>query len=149
MSTAPATVPDAASAPPPAPPAPAAPDTADALQLRVVELEAHLASARESLTQSERRREVDRLLVESGATDIEATSALVMERIANAAQPDVADEVRALRRRKPGLFRHATHASSMGGRETEPPSPPAESAAMDAQAGGRAALLRYMRARRS
>lgn len=120
------------------------------LEKRVSELEAQLAKARESLAQSERRRDVYRLLVESGATDLEATSALVMEKIDNVAQPDIAGEVRTLKRRKPGFFKRSSSASSMGGRDSdEPPATPAEAAAKEARSGGRAALLRYMRARRA
>lgn len=135
---------------PPDPAPGAAPrQSADPLEQRVADLEARLAAARESLTQSERRRDVYRLLVESGATDAQASSALVMERIAGVAEPDLADEVRALKRRKPGLFNRTSPPSSMGGRESDPPPSPAETAATDARSGGRAALLRYMRARRS
>jgi hypothetical protein len=120
-----------------------------ALEKRVKELEEALAAARRSAANAEHRAEVYRVLVESGAAHVEAAAQAINERIDDVAQPDIADEVRALKRRKPGLFKRTATVSSMGGRDADPPPSPIDSAARDARSGGRAALLRYMRARRA
>ena len=147
MSSTPAAPTPAASdpSPPPTPPDPTA------FEHRITELQSQLATARDALTRSERRREVDRLLLDNNATDVEAAAALIMDRIASAASPnpDLAEEIRALKRRKPALFKHAAPPSSMAGRAGDPPESPADTAHREAATGGRAALLRYMRARRA
>jgi hypothetical protein len=130
-------------------PSPTPPDTT-ALAKRIDDLESQLATTRTDLARSERRREIERHLVEAGASDLEAAGALVMERIAAASDPDIADEVRALRRRKPGLFkRHSAPSSMVGRTQPEPPASPLDTAARDARTGSRSALLRYMRVRRA
>lgn len=128
---------------------------------RLAELEAALASARGALDAAERRHSVDLALIGADAIDLEATRPLV-ESILSAAPSgaDPAAVVADLRRRKPFLFRQRTDARGAGGGSgigaassaapaSTAPAPLEAAARQAASTGDRAALLRYLRARRS
>lgn len=122
-----------------------------ALRERVSELEGELSEANEALEASDRRREIERQLVESDALDLEACSLLTEAAVAQMDEPDVSLAVRELRRRKPFLFggsgsltRGATMAPAGGGSRDELDG----MAARARSSNDRAALLRYLRCRR-
>ncbi len=121
-------------------------------------LERELGSARETLRQtrealeaSERRRRIDQELIEAEAVDLETARLLTDATLSRMEDPDVSDAVAEVRRRKPFLFRKRGVA---GPRAAAPgvhrdPSAELNGLAEDARGSGdRAALLRYLRARR-
>lgn len=121
-----------------------------ALEERVAELEAALEAARadaaRALAEAELGRAIERELTRAGAVDLEAATLLL------GPPPDaagVAGAVRALRDRKPALFRAATPApgASMGPAGHDDDLDDLASAAR--RTGDRAALLRYLRRRRA
>ena len=122
---------------------------------RIAELERELASTRERLGEAERRGEIDRLLLESGAVDLEIGRVMTEQLIREMRLDDAAEAVEALRRSKPLLFERprgaAGIASSVMTRATENAGagPSLESLAAEAaESGGRRELARYLRARR-
>lgn len=124
------------------------------LEARVAELQTELAQAREALDAAERRHQVDLLLIEAEAIDLESARLLTELAINQSRSTDLRGAVGDLRRRKPFLFR-ARHASSAGSRASatlgpaSPPADPADDAAHEAATtGDRSALLRYLRAKR-
>jgi len=120
-------------------------------QSRVVALERSLHEAQSALAASERRRSLERALLEAGAVDLDAAIA-VAERVSGDDDEgaDAAQTVAALRRSKPFLFRDTSRVSGAAMSARAPAGRPgAERAADEAAAtGDRASLLRYMRARR-
>jgi len=128
---------------------------------RLAELEAALASARGALDAAERRHSVDLALIGADAIDLEATRPLV-ESVLSAA-PSGADPsavVADLKRRKPFLFRQravtrgaggggGSGAASSAAPASTAPAPLETAARQAASSGDRAALLRYLRARRT
>ncbi|MEL6740604.1 MAG: hypothetical protein AAFP26_08115 [Planctomycetota bacterium] len=74
------------------------------LEARVAELEGELASAVASCEAAERRREIDRSLVEAGTIDLEAAALLAEAELSRMAEPDSAVAVDELRRSRPYLF---------------------------------------------
>lgn len=122
-------------------------------EARVVELEAELASAHESVTLTQRRGEIERELTAARTVDLETACLLTEATIGEMDDPDVAIAVRELRARKPFLFQCQTqgksgmgtmsaHASGGGGDGLG-------SLATNARSSGdRNELLRYLRARR-
>jgi TolA-binding protein len=124
------------------------------LQGRVVELEAALASANETITQIERRGEIDRELTAAKAVDLETARLLTEVVIGEMDEPDVAMAVRELCESKPFLFACKKH-SGYTGVSMSPQSANVERESLDAMArqargsGNRSELLRYLRARRT
>ena len=129
-------------------------DTLDAtrqlaeLRTQLAEAQANLATAREALDASERRRQVERALIEADTLDLEAASMLTEAAVARMSEPDVAAAVADLQRARPHLFRRRT---SLGGAMSEHVDPPGaiERAARAASTGDRRALLSYLRLRRA
>jgi len=123
------------------------------LEVRVAELQTELAQAREALDAAERRHQVDLLLIEAEAIDLESARLLTELAINQSRSTDLRGAVGDLRRRKPFLFRArhagvASRASATLG-PASPPTDPADEAAQEAAStGDRTALLRYLRAKR-
>lgn len=123
------------------------------LEARVAELQTELAQAREALDAAERRHQVDLLLIEAEAIDLESARLLTELAINQSRSTDLRGAVGDLRRRKPFLFR-ARHAGAASRASATlgpalPPADPADEAAQEAAStGDRAALLRYLRAKR-
>jgi hypothetical protein len=123
------------------------------LEARVAELQTELSQAREALDAAERRHQVDLLLIEAEAIDLESARLLTELAINQSRSTDLRGAVGDLRRRKPFLFRArhagvASRASATLG-PASPPTDPADEAAQEAAStGDRTALLRYLRAKR-
>lgn len=121
-----------------------------ALEERVAELEAALETARadaaRALAEAEIGRAIERELTRAGAIDLEA-AALLLEAPADAA--GVPGAVRALRDRKPALFRPAPGAAGASMSPAAPDDELADLASAARRTGDRAALLRYLRRRRT
>ncbi len=133
-------------------------DRAAAAEEKSRTLERELGSARETLSQtrgaleaSERRRRIDQELIEAEAVDLETARLLTDATLSRMEDPDVSDAVAEIRRRKPFLFKKSGWA---GPRSSAPGVHRDRSAelsglAEDARGSGdRAALLKYLRARR-
>jgi len=129
------------------------------LQRRVDELERTLASARESMDAVERRHAIDLALMEEGSVDLEASRLLTEMAVSAMDEPDVSAAVAELRRRKPFLFRGTGRSAlpvsggaAMSGRGVQAGGAGdgglADAAEAASASGDRAALLRYLRARR-
>ena len=127
------------------------------LRAQLASLEGELSVAREALDHAERRAQIDLMLLEAEAIDLESVRLLTELAMNNAGgSADPAAAVADLRRRKPFLFRTSDPPSSSRFSATLSPSSrtTATSAALDhaaeeaALTGNRAALLRYLRARR-
>lgn len=134
-------------------------DRAGELSARLGEVEAELAASREALDSAERRHAIDMALVSEGASDLETARLLTELAVERMGESDVAAAVRDLRERKPFLFGGAGGSSGgvgLGGGAAMSASRGAgpsrdtslERAAGAASGGDRAALLRYLRARR-
>ncbi len=120
------------------------------LQAQCGRLNTALTETREALDAAERRRQIDELLVEAEAIDLEAARLLTMAALEQMDQGELAEVVDDLRRHKPYLFRR--HDASGGGMSPRPrPAPSGADAAAEAAAatGDRRDLLRYLRLRRS
>jgi hypothetical protein len=124
------------------------------------EVEGKLAASEASLTQSrhaldaaERRRTIERELLNADTVDLEAGTLLTEAAVAAMPKPDVPAAVADLRKRKPFLFRSGgngtTRASAMSP-AAAPTTIDLEDAASQARtAGDRHSLLRYLRLRRA
>jgi hypothetical protein len=120
------------------------------LQARLTQTEQLLAQAREALDASERRRQIERHLLDEHALDLD-TAALLTEAAVTAMHPaDIRAAVADLKRRKPFLFRpHAPrHAGAMGTASPTAADPLHTAAAHARDTGDRRALLSYLRLRR-
>lgn len=137
----------------------AVPGTTEQLEARVNELIETLAQTREALDHAERRHQIDLALIQADAIDLETARLLTEQTLQQMSDRDVARAVRELRQRKAFLFRNPAQPratpggrsapGAMGPRAQPGPSPQLRaSAAEAATTGDRAALLRYLRARR-
>lgn len=117
---------------------------------RLAEAEASLAQAREALDAAERRHQIDLLLIESEAIDLEAARLLTELSVSQMESKDAASAVADLKRRKPYLFRRMATRTPAGAAMSAAAGEgwPLEEAAAAARSGDRGALLRYLRARR-
>jgi hypothetical protein len=106
-----------------------------------------LAALRNSLAASERRRALDRALVDAGAIDVDS-AAIIAGAHPDAATAEPAKLIAALKRTRPFLFHTVrTHATAA---PIAPEASPAESAAHHARTtGDRRSLLHYLRLRRA
>lgn len=139
-----------------------------ALEAKVSELSSTLAQTREALDSAERRHKIDLALVEADTLDLETARLLTELAVQQMDSADITFAISDLKRRKSFLFRAPGSptptpppppsgrsairlAGVMGAREpaAQPPSPLAGAATEALATGDRAALLRYLRARRS
>lgn len=123
------------------------------LRNRIVELESELSGANETITQVERRAEIDRELTAAKAVDLETARLLTETVIGEMDKPDVALAVRELCDRKPYLFlgkqRGVQAGASMPANTLSTPEDDLGEMANQARSSGnRNELLRYLRARR-
>lgn len=126
-------------------------ERAEELAARLEQTESTLTQTREALDAAEKRREIDRQLVEADALDLE-TARLMTEAAINAMDDaDVATAIADLRERKPFLFAR-TRAPWRSHAATAAPPPGAnrlsDIAQRAATTGDRASLIEYLRARR-
>lgn len=124
----------------------------DELKQQCRSLQQSLDEATQQVTQSERRRQIDQMLVESEAIDLEAARLLTEAAIEQMDDADVQLAVSELRRRRPYLFRSAASQHPGGSMSPKPRrgghqlSDAAETASVS---GDRRDLLRYLRMRRT
>lgn len=135
-------------------------DRVASLEGKVNELVGTLARTREALDAAERRHQIDLALVEADAVDLETARLLTEVAVGQMDDRDVELAVRELRQRKPFLFkggakagsgpaRASRHVGAMGARSAAQAPAALKNFANEAAAtGDRAALLRYLRARR-
>lgn len=119
------------------------------LEARVAELEGELGAAREAGERAARDQAIERELTRAGAVDLEAAAMLLAASLGGEPGADIAAGVRDLRDRKPFLFagpRKGTNAAMGPG---VAPDELGEMASRARNSGDRAALLRYLRRRRS
>jgi hypothetical protein len=129
---------------------------AERAQARVEELRRQLAESqrvleqtRESLDAAERRRQIERLLADADAIDLETATLLTEAAVAGMDEPDAAVAVADLKRRKPFLFRApGTRGSTMSPVPDEA-SEADEAARIARETGDRRALLSYLRLKRT
>ncbi len=113
---------------------------------------AKLDEANHAITGLERRSQVDAMLMEADAIDLEAARLLTEKAVLEMDEPDLKLAIEDLCRHKPYLFRRRieTGASAMAPAVQDHGRDPAELAAQDAaRSGDRRDLLRYLRLRRS
>ncbi|MFM9958235.1 MAG: hypothetical protein ACKVZJ_09155 [Phycisphaerales bacterium] len=139
-------------------------DTPEQLEARVAELVDMLVQTREALDHAERRHQIDLALIQADAIDLETARLLTEQAVSQMSSRDVSKAVRELKQRKAFLFRPAGGATglnargeggraiapgAMGARNTGGASAQLRASANEAATtGDRAALLRYLRARR-
>lgn len=136
---------------PDAPPATHA-EPADELALSLAEARKELDALKAALDAAERRRAIERALLEADAIDLETASLLTESAVAGAPAPGaaIAGAVADLKRRKPFLFaRRAPRSATMAPRGAPASDPLALSREHAAATGDRASLLRYLRLRRT
>lgn len=139
---------------PPATHAEPADTASDQLHLALTDARRELDALRTALDSAERRRCIERALLQADAIDLETATLLTEAAVSNAAVPptdaDVASAVTDLRRRKPFLFaRRTPRTATMA---PKPANPNADRLALtreQATTGDRSALLRYLKLRRS
>lgn len=128
----------------------AAEDQLRELETKLVEVEKQLGQTRSSLDAAERRRQIERELVQADAIDLESATLLTEAAIGAMNAPDVALAVKDLRKRKPFLFRGASpRAPAMAGAPRGAPDDLGRAADEARTVGDRAALLRYLRLKRA
>lgn len=134
---------------------------AQAAEATLEELKAQLAENQEQIRRSEvlieslqRRQEMDEILVEHDAVDLETARLLVEQAIAEGDAEDVASAVAELQQRKPVLFRprKAVQATAQAPREINGRTLRQESleraASAASETGERRDVMRYLRLRR-
>lgn len=124
------------------------------LERKVGELTQTLAQAREALDSTERRHAIDLELIRQETVDLETARLLTEMAVADMAEKDVGAAVRELKKRKAFLFKPAAEAGarSVGAMGANARAQGGDSlpalASRAAETGDRAALLRYLKARR-
>jgi signal recognition particle GTPase len=109
-----------------------------------------LEQSRSLIDKLERRQQIDEVLSESDAVDLEVTRLLTEAAVEMMEDPDIREVVEDLRRHKPYLFRkQSVKATVMGAHPRGPGRSEVNQAAEQAAAtGNRRDLLRYLRLRR-
>ena len=122
----------------------------DEVKSRLQQAEAQLNQSRKTIDHLERRQQIDAMLAESDAVDMEVARLLNEAAVEVMDQPDVQLAIDDLRRHKPYLFRkHAAAASAMSAHVADSLDHQAQQAANQAvTSGDRRDLLRYLRLRR-
>lgn len=121
------------------------------VQARLAALQDQVEEANQTVSQLERRQQIDALLAESDAIDLEAARLLTERVVETMDEPDVQMAVRDLRRHKPYLFRqrlsmgHGAMAPRVGDGDDAVADDAAERAM---HSGDRRDLLAYLRLRR-
>lgn len=123
------------------------------LKLELTQKNQRLQENQIRINEMEHRQQIDELLVDSQAIDLDATRLLTELALAEMDEPDIEQAVADLRNRKPLLFRSTQRiAASLGPKGQEFPqqqSRSLEQAAAEAHGtGNRTSLMRYLRLRR-
>jgi hypothetical protein len=121
------------------------------LREQLAKSEAALEAAREALDAAERRHAIDLRLLEAGTVDLESARLLTELAVSRMDDADVSAAVTELRRRKPFLFgrsRAGSHGGAAMAAATAGSDPIEQIAEEAIRTGDRAALMRYLRARR-
>ncbi len=114
-------------------------------------LQGRLEEADRTIGQLERRSQIDSLLAESKAIDLDAARVLVEHSVSQADEPDVSAVVSELKAKKPYLFRRSVQASgsTMSAKLDDEITEPLSMAAGRAmRSGDRYDLLQYLRMKR-
>lgn len=131
----------------------AAEKTLGELQQELAAKTGRLAELEQTVADLERAGRVDQLLIEADAIDLESARLLTTMAIEQMDEPDAAEAVAELKRRKPFLFRATSRNSgAMSARpnDSTPVREAASRAAQEAsQSGNRTDLLRYLRLKRT
>lgn len=125
-------------------------------QQRLQTLQSQLAEAQASASRLERRQRIDALLIDAGAIDLDAARTLAEHALGQSSggdggdnAPDPAAVIAEMQRRRPYLFRRATHAGNgLMSPRLEDASPLEAAAERAAETGDRRDLLAYLRLRR-
>jgi hypothetical protein len=118
------------------------------LESRVAEIEQQLQAAQTQATAADQRRELELELTVAGAIDLETVTMLADHALAQPEAPDVRTVVAELKRKKPFLFRAQVPVSAMSSHIAPAGDLLDELAEEARQSGNRAAVLKYLRARR-
>ena len=121
------------------------------LNEKVRAISAELDEANQTIHSLERRQQVDALLMDADAIDLEAARLLTEQAVTTMDEPDVELAVRDLRRHKPYLFRRRSDTTNSAMAPNIPshgPDPAEQAAEQAARSGDRRDLLRYLRLRR-
>lgn len=138
------------SPPQPTPAAPVPAEPADELREALAEARGELDALRAALDAAERRRAIERALIEADVIDLETAMLLADAAVQRTEGPaDIAGAVADLRRRKPFLFAQRAPRSAAMAPRSGPPDRLAATREAAASTGDRGALLRYLRQRRS
>lgn len=124
----------------------------DDLHTALADARRELDSLRTALETAERRRQIERALAEADAIDLETAALLTEAAVSQMDEADINAAVGELKRRKPFLFARRTPRSTvMAPRAQHDARAEHLAGAREAAAstGDRAALLRYLRLRRS
>ena len=121
------------------------------LQEQLQSAQQRCEQAEQTISSLERRQQIDALLAEADAIDIDAARLLTEAAVQSMDEPDVAEAVDDLRRHKPYLFR--AEGGATGGLALAPriegfDDPLAQAAEQAQHSGDRRDLLRYLRLRR-
>ena len=123
------------------------------LKTELVEKNRTLQEQRQRISDMQRQRHIDELLMESEAIDLETTRLLTELALSEMEEPDVEQAISQLCRRKPFLFRQTARGAAALSPKAENDQTSLtrsmERAAAEAHSSGnRMALLRYLRLRR-
>lgn len=120
------------------------------VQAQLEALQGQLDAAHQTVGHLERRQQIDALLAESDAIDMEAARLLTERAVAQMSEPDVKLAVRDLRRHKPYLFRQrmAGGHGAMAPRLHDDEALADHAAEQAMHTGDRRDLLHYLRLRR-
>ncbi|RMH11872.1 MAG: hypothetical protein D6695_08110 [Planctomycetota bacterium] len=119
------------------------------LEERIAAFESELNRMRAEFDATEKKRQIELELSLAEAIDVETAALLIERAIEGAAEPDIAAAVAELKQTKPFLFRSSSAGSVMSGHiATNSRDVLGDLADEAKQTGDRAALLRYLRARR-
>lgn len=125
----------------------------DELQQQLSSSVSRVAELEQVVSDLERASRVDQLLIEADAVDLESARLLTAMAIEQMDEPDVAEAVAELKRRKPFLFRAVSRSSGVMGARADDVGgvvDAADRAASEAASTGhRSDLLRYLRLRRA
>lgn len=124
---------------------------ATSLETQVVRLQSELDQSRAALTEADRLHAVDMALTHAGAIDLDAARLLAQQQLTDSPDASTDELITTLTRTKPYLFRPAHYGghSAMSPCIDDARSALSEAADRAARTGDRAALLAYLRARRS
>lgn len=125
----------------------------DDLKAELAQKNEALSEQRKTITDMQRQRLIDELLVDAEAIDLETTRLMTDMTLAEMPEPDIEEAIAQLRRHKPFLFRVTARSATALSPKAENDQPPIarslEHAAAEARSSGnRTALLRYLRLRR-